>query len=70
MLRSNIDELTSRWRLIIGYAKDSTTQQSLGLEHCNLKPAFVDPTETRSVPGFGREDCVGDRAALIGSYPE
>ena len=30
----------------------------------------VDQTEARSVRDFGRGDCVGHRAALIGSYPE
>jgi hypothetical protein len=40
----------SRWRLIIGYARVSTTEQNLGLRHDELKPAFdasVDPTEAR-----------------------
>jgi len=40
----------SRWRMIIGYARLSTTEQNLGLEHDDLKPAFdasVDETEAR-----------------------
>jgi DNA invertase Pin-like site-specific DNA recombinase len=42
--------------MIIGYARVSTTEQNLGLEHDDLKPAFdasVDPTEARNAPGFG-----------------
>jgi DNA invertase Pin-like site-specific DNA recombinase len=37
--------------MIIGYARVSTTEQNLGLDHDDLKPAFdasVDPTEARS----------------------
>ena len=30
----------SRRRMIIGYARVSTTEQNLGLEHDDLKPAF------------------------------
>jgi len=40
----------SRWSLIIGYARVSTTEQNLGLRHDDLEPAFdasVDPTEAR-----------------------
>jgi len=40
----------SRWRMIIGYARLSTTEQNLGLRHDDLKPAFnasVDPTDAR-----------------------
>jgi len=36
---------------IIGYARDSTTEQNLGLEHDDLKPAFdasVDQTDARN----------------------
>jgi DNA invertase Pin-like site-specific DNA recombinase len=36
--------------MIIGYARVSTTEQNLGLDHDDLKPAFdasVDPTEAR-----------------------
>jgi hypothetical protein len=32
--------------------------------------ASVDPTEARSVSGFGPADCVGRRPLLIGFYPE
>ncbi len=59
--------------MLIGYARVSTTEQNLGSRHDDLKPAYdasVDQTEARSVPGFGRGDCDGHRAALIGSYPE
>jgi len=38
----------SRWWMIIGYARVSTTEQNLGLRHDDLKPAFdasVDQTE-------------------------
>jgi hypothetical protein len=41
-------------RLIIGYARVSTTEQNLGLWHDDLKPAFdapVDPTEARCDSG-------------------
>ena len=37
--------------MIIGYARVSTTEQNLGLEHADLKPAFnasVDPTAWNS----------------------
>ncbi len=40
----------SPWRMIIGYARVSTTEQNLGLGHDDLKPAFdgsVDQTEAR-----------------------
>jgi hypothetical protein len=43
---------TSRWRKIIGYARVSTTEQNLGLQHDDLKPVFdasVDPTEARTL---------------------
>jgi hypothetical protein len=30
----------SRWMMIIRYARVSTTEQNLGLEHDDLKPAF------------------------------
>jgi len=36
--------------MIIGYARVSTTEQNLGLDHDDLKPAFdasVDPTDAR-----------------------
>jgi len=36
--------------MIIGYARLSTTEHNLGLEHDDLKPAFdasVDPTDAR-----------------------
>ena len=39
-----------RWRLIIGYARVSTTEQNLGLGYDDLKPAFdasVDATDAR-----------------------
>ncbi len=42
----------SRWRMIIGYASVSTTEQNLGLDHDDLKPAFdasVDPTNGTSL---------------------
>jgi len=44
----------SRWRKIIGYEKVSTTEQKLGLQNDDLKPAFdtsVDPTEARKAAG-------------------
>ena len=39
--------------MIIGYARVSTTEQNLGLDHDDLKPAFdasVDPIEARNHP--------------------
>ena len=30
----------SAWMMIVGYARVSTAEQNLGLEHDNLKPAF------------------------------
>jgi hypothetical protein len=39
-----------RWRMIIGYARVSTTEQYPGLRHDELKPAFdawVDRTDAR-----------------------
>ncbi|MGO9916471.1 MAG: hypothetical protein ACLQIB_17475 [Isosphaeraceae bacterium] len=45
---SLINLAASRWMMIIGYARVSTTEQNLGLEHDDLKPAFdasVDQTE-------------------------
>ena len=42
----------SRWRMIIGYARVSTTEQNLGLRHDDLKPAFdasVDQTNGTSL---------------------
>jgi DNA invertase Pin-like site-specific DNA recombinase len=50
--------------MIIGYARVSTTEQNLGLEHDDLKPAFdasVDQTDARlrndqaHLPGGHRE---------------
>jgi DNA invertase Pin-like site-specific DNA recombinase len=47
--------------MIIGYARVSTTEQNLGLDHDDLKPAFdasVDQTDARkaTVRRFGRSD--------------
>ena len=47
--------------MIIGYARVSTTEQNLGLQHDDLKPAFdasVDVTDVReaTVRRFGRSD--------------
>ncbi len=40
----------SRWRMIIGYGRVSTTEQNLGLRHDDVKPAFdasLDVTDAR-----------------------
>jgi hypothetical protein len=45
--------------MVIGDAKVSTTEQNLGLEHDNLKPAFdasVDPTEARNTLALTAEN--------------
>jgi hypothetical protein len=45
----------SRWRMIIGYARVSTTELNLGLRHDDVTPAFdawVDPTEARKLAGW------------------
>ena len=35
----------SRWWMIIGHARVSTTEQNLGLDHHDLKPAFDAPVD-------------------------